>query len=67
MFDHSFTYSIRYFSEINQILIVSRGGARILADTASRIDDPQTLRMVAGAIANLCGTGKVKDLKVFLQ
>jgi kinesin family protein 5 len=26
--------------------------------TAANADDPQTLRMVAGAIANLCGNGK---------
>ncbi|KNA02690.1 hypothetical protein SOVF_216330, partial [Spinacia oleracea] len=39
----------------NQGLIMSKGGAHLLADTTSKTDDPQTLRMVAGAIANLCG------------
>lgn len=37
---------------------MSKGGAHLLADTTSKTDDPQTLRMVAGAIANLCGNGK---------
>ena len=37
---------------------MSKGGAQLLARTASRTDDPQTLRMVAGALANLCGNGK---------
>lgn len=46
--------------EKNQSLITSKGGARLLANTASRTDDPQTLRMVAGAIANLCGNGKLR-------
>lgn len=46
--------------ERNQGLITSKGGARLLASTASRTDDPQTLRMVAGAIANLCGNGKLR-------
>lgn len=46
------------FSETNQGLIMSKGGAPLLADTASKTDDSQTLRMVAGAIANLCGNGK---------
>lgn len=36
---------------------MSKGGARLLANIASQTDDPQTLRMVAGAIANLCGNG----------
>ena len=39
---------------------MSKGAARLLSDTASKTDDPQTLRMVAGAIANLCGNGKWK-------
>lgn len=38
---------------------MSKGGAQLLARTASRTDDPQTLRMVAGALANLCGNGKL--------
>lgn len=36
---------------------MSRGGAKLLAKTASGTDAPQTLRMVAGALANLCGNG----------
>lgn len=48
------------FVEMNQGLIMSKGGARLLANTASKTDDPQTLRMVAGAVANLCGNGKLK-------
>lgn len=39
---------------------MSRGGAQLLADTACKTNDPQTLRMVAGALANLCGNGKHK-------
>lgn len=42
---------------LNQGVIMSKGGARLLANVASKTDDPQTLRMVAGAIANLCGNG----------
>lgn len=45
-------------AELNQALIMGKGGAALLAHTASKTDDPQTLRMVAGAIANLCGNGK---------
>nr|GMC70813.1 kinesin-like protein KIN-UC isoform X1 [Ipomoea batatas] len=44
---------------MNQDLIVSKGGVKLLANTASRTDDPQTLRMVAGAISNLCGNEKL--------
>nr|GMC77294.1 armadillo repeat-containing kinesin-like protein 1 isoform X2 [Ipomoea batatas] len=46
-------------NEMNQDLIVSKGGVKLLANTASRTDDPQTLRMVAGAISNLCGNEKL--------
>ena len=52
------------FSEMNQGLIMDKGGALLLAKTASKTDDPQTLRMVAGALANLCGNG---ELMVILQ
>ncbi|EHA8586399.1 Kinesin-like protein KIN-UA [Cocos nucifera] len=48
------------FSGLNQDLIMSKGGARLLANIASGTDDPQTLRMVAGAIANLCGNEKLR-------
>jgi hypothetical protein len=36
---------------------MSKGGARLLANVASKTDDLPTMRMVAGAIANLCGNG----------
>lgn len=35
-----------------------QGGISLLSITAADAEDPQTLRMVAGAIANLCGNGK---------
>ena len=41
----------------NQGVIMNKGGARLLANVASKTEDPQTLRLVAGAIANLCGNG----------
>lgn len=37
---------------------MAQGGIRLLSTTAGNAGDPQTLRMVAGAIANLCGNGK---------
>ncbi|KAI8563623.1 hypothetical protein RHMOL_Rhmol03G0123900 [Rhododendron molle] len=46
--------------EANQCLIMDKGGARLLANTASKTDDPEALRMVAGAIANLCGSEKLQ-------
>lgn len=36
---------------------MTQGGISLLSITAADADDPQTLRMVAGAIANLCGNG----------
>jgi kinesin family protein 5 len=45
-------------TESNQELIMAQGGISLLSMTAANADDPQTLRMVAGAIANLCGNGK---------
>ncbi|XP_027111496.1 kinesin-like protein KIN-UC isoform X2 [Coffea arabica] len=50
--------------ELNQGLIASKAGVRLLANTATKRDDPQTLRMVAGAIANLCGN---ESLHVILR
>lgn len=44
-------------TEANQELIMAEGGITLLSMTASDAEDPQTLRMVAGAIANLCGNG----------
>ena len=41
----------------NQGVIMNKGGARLLANVASKTDDPQTLQMVVGAITNLCGNG----------
>lgn len=52
---------------MNQGLIMSKGGAQLLAKTASKTDDPQTLRMVAGALANLCGNGKLKIIFQLLE
>ena len=46
------------YSEFNQELIMAQGGICLLAMTASDAEDPQTLRMVAGAVANLCGNGR---------
>ncbi|KAG5014165.1 hypothetical protein JHK82_026301 [Glycine max] len=47
-----------YF-EANQELIMAEGGITLLSMTASDAEDPQTLRMVAGAIANLCGNDRI--------
>lgn len=41
---------------------MAQGGISLLSMTAAKAEDPQTLRMVAGAIANLCGNGKPHDL-----
>jgi hypothetical protein len=38
---------------------MAQGGVKLLSMTASDAEDPQTLRTVAGAIANLCGNGKL--------
>jgi kinesin family protein 5 len=51
----------------NQGVIMNKGGARLLANVASKTDDPQTLRMVAGAIANLCGNGTASLLSFMLS
>lgn len=42
---------------------MSQGGISLLSVTAAKAEDPQTLRMVAGAIANLCGNGIICCLK----
>ena len=44
---------------------MTQGGISLLSMTAAHGKDPQTLRMVAGAIANLCGNGKLSDLLMF--
>lgn len=36
---------------------MDQGGIGLLSSTAANAEHPQTLRMVAGAIANLCGNG----------
>lgn len=41
---------------------MAQGGIGLLSMTAANAEDPQTLRMVAGALANLCGNGKLSDL-----
>lgn len=38
---------------------MTQGGISMLSMTAANAEDPQTLRMVAGALANLCGNGKL--------
>ncbi|TQE05566.1 hypothetical protein C1H46_008813 [Malus baccata] len=47
-------------TEANQEIIMQEGGISLLATTAAEADDVQTLRMVAGAIANLCGNDKLQ-------
>ncbi len=42
---------------------MAQGGIGLLARTADDAEDPQTLRMVAGAIANLCGNGNLGSLR----
>lgn len=46
--------------EMNQSLITNKGGAQLLSNASTKTDDVQTLRMIAGAIANLCGNGKLE-------
>lgn len=46
---------------------MAEGGVTLLSMTASDAEDPQTLRMVAGAIANLCGNGNSKFLLVMQE
>lgn len=36
---------------------MAEGGITLLSMAASDAEEPQTLRMVAGAVANLCGNG----------
>lgn len=45
---------------------MTQGGIALLAVTAADAEDPQTLRMVAGAIANLCGNGMLIHFSVGL-
>ncbi|KMT13335.1 hypothetical protein BVRB_4g084760 [Beta vulgaris subsp. vulgaris] len=47
-------------AEANQELIVAEGGISLLSITTDGAEDPQTLRMVAGAKANLCGNDKLQ-------
>lgn len=46
---------------------MDQGGVTLLSMTASEAEDPQTLRMVAGAIANLCGNGNSDFLLVMQE
>lgn len=55
---HMFKFLFCGVTEVSQQLIVDQGGISLLSLTAADAEDPQTLRMVAGAIANLCGNGK---------
>lgn len=52
-----FCNTLFFHSETNQELVMTQGGISLLSLTADNAEDPQTLRMVAGAIANLCGNG----------
>ncbi|CAH8385935.1 unnamed protein product [Eruca vesicaria subsp. sativa] len=47
--------------EKNQDLIMNKGGAKLLAKMVTKTDDPQILRMVAGALANLCGNDRLLE------
>ncbi|MQL79345.1 hypothetical protein Taro_011796 [Colocasia esculenta] len=47
---------------MNQEQIIHKGGAQLLANIAFKTDDAQTMRVVAGAIANLCGNEKVHSV-----
>ncbi|KAL0464669.1 UNVERIFIED_CONTAM: Kinesin-like protein KIN-UB [Sesamum latifolium] len=53
--------------ESNQELIMAQGGICLLAMTAADAEDPQTLRMVAGAIANLCGNGTREGRSLLIE
>jgi len=52
---------------VSQQLIVDQGGISLLSLTAADAEDPQTLRMVAGAIANLCGNGKLTSPTFYFE
>lgn len=54
------------YAEANQELIMAQDGISLLAMTAADAEDPQTLRMVAGAIANLCGNGSASYLNFYV-
>ncbi|KAF6152943.1 hypothetical protein GIB67_039650 [Kingdonia uniflora] len=43
---------------------MSKGGAQLLANVASKSNDPQTLRMLAGATTNLCGNQKLHEMLI---
>lgn len=53
-------------AEKSQDLIMNKGGAQLLAKMVTKTDDPQTLRMVAGALANLCGNGEHEILRIMV-
>ena len=62
---HFLSYFLSGNAEANQELIMLEGGISLLSITAADAEDPQTLRMVAGAIANLCGNG-ILNLHILL-
>ena len=41
---------------------MAQGGISLLSITAAHAEDPQTLRMIAGALANLCGNGNLPSI-----
>lgn len=43
---------------------MAQGGIGLLSIAAANAEDPQTLRMIAGAIANLCGNGKPNSFSI---
>lgn len=45
---------------------MAQGGISLLSMTAANAEDPQTLRMVAGAIANLCGNGMCSTILMII-
>lgn len=44
---------------------MAQGGIGLLSIAAANAEDPQTLRMIAGAIANLCGNGKPSFVPIY--
>ncbi|KAB2614517.1 Kinesin-II 85 kDa subunit [Pyrus ussuriensis x Pyrus communis] len=47
-------------NEANQEIIMQEGGISLLAMTTTEANEAQTLRMVTGAIATLCGDDKLQ-------
>ena len=53
-----------YEAETNQELITIQSGIKLLSSMANAAIDPQTMRMVAGAIANLAMNGNFDGMIV---